>query len=127
VREYVSGLVTGLERTNGWTLVKRASEVSPDGMQRLLRLAGWDVDRVRDDVRDYVIEWLGDREGVLIADERGRLTAGVGNDVPVTAVYRPRSLWHSRVQLWVTGESPTSGRSPHADQRGPRTLQGRRY
>jgi SRSO17 transposase len=52
VREYVSGLVAGLERKNGWTLAEWAGEVSPDGMQRLLRRAGWDVDGVRDDVRD---------------------------------------------------------------------------
>ncbi len=44
VREYVSGLVTGLERKNGWTLAEWAGEVSPDGMQRLLRRADWDVE-----------------------------------------------------------------------------------
>ena len=71
VREYVSGLVAGLERKNGWTLAERAGEVSPDGMQRLLRRADWDVDGVRDDVRDYVVEHLGDRDGVLIADDTG--------------------------------------------------------
>ena len=43
VREYVSGLVAGLERKNGWTLAERAGEVAPDGMQRLLRRADWDV------------------------------------------------------------------------------------
>jgi SRSO17 transposase len=42
-------------------------------MQRLLRRADWDVDGVRDDVRDYVIGHLGDRDGVLIADETGFL------------------------------------------------------
>ena len=68
VREYVSGLVAGLERKNGWTLAERAGEAGPDGMQRLLRRADWDVDGVRDDVRDYVVEQLGDRDGVLIAD-----------------------------------------------------------
>src|SRR5690348_2334397 len=77
VREYVSGLVAGLERKNGWTLAERAGEVSPDGMQRLLRRAGWDVDGVRDDVRDYVIEHLGHPEGVLIADETGLLKKGI--------------------------------------------------
>ena len=41
VREYVSGLVAGLERKNGWTLAERAGEVGPDGMQRLLRRADW--------------------------------------------------------------------------------------
>ena len=51
VREYLCGLVAGLERKNGWTLAEHAGEVSPDGMQRLLRRADWDVDGVRDDVR----------------------------------------------------------------------------
>ena len=68
VREYLSGLVAGLERKNGWTLAERAGEAGPDGMQRLLRWADWDVDGVRDDLRDYVIEQLGEPDGVLIAD-----------------------------------------------------------
>jgi SRSO17 transposase len=69
-------LVAGLERKNGWTLAEHAGEVSPDGMQRLLRCADWDVDGVRDDVRDSVIEHLGDRDGVLIVDETGFLKKG---------------------------------------------------
>ncbi len=77
VREYVSELVAGLERKNGWTLAERAGEVGPDGMQRLLRRADWDVDCVRDDVRGYVVEQLGDRDGVLIADDTGFLKKGV--------------------------------------------------
>jgi len=76
VREYLSGLVAGLERKNGWTLAERAGEVSPDGMQRLLRRADWDIDGIRDDVRDYVAEHLGDRQGVLIVDETGFLKKG---------------------------------------------------
>ena len=76
VREYVSGLVTGLERKNGWTLAEWAGEVSPDGMQRLLRRADWDVDGVRDDVRAYVVEQLGEPDGVLIADDTGFLKKG---------------------------------------------------
>ena len=76
VREYVSGLVTGLERKNGWTLAEWAGEVSPDGMQRLLRRADWDVDGVRDDIRAYVVEQLGEPDGVLIADDTGFLKKG---------------------------------------------------
>src|ERR1700729_746276 len=66
VREYLAGLAAGLERKNGWTLAERAGEVSPDGMQGLLRHADWDTRELRDDVRDYVIENLGDRDGVLV-------------------------------------------------------------
>ena len=74
--EYVSGLVTGLERKNGWTLAEHAGAVCPDGIQRMLRKAEWDVDGVRDDVRAYVVEQLGDPEGVLICDETGFLKKG---------------------------------------------------
>ena len=76
MRDYVSGLVAGLERKNGWTLAEWAGEVSPDGMQRLLRWADWDVDGVRDDVRAYVVEQLGEPDGVLIADDTGFLKKG---------------------------------------------------
>src|SRR5215472_3198383 len=76
-REYMSGLVAGLERKNGWTLAEQAGEMSPDGMQRLLRWADWDIDGVRDDVRDYVIEHLGEPGGVLIVDDTGFLKKGV--------------------------------------------------
>ena len=76
-RRYVSGLVAGLERKNGWTLAEHAGEAGPDGMQRLLRRADWDVDGVRDDVRGYVVEHLGDAGGVLIADDTGFLKKGI--------------------------------------------------
>ena len=59
VREHVSGLVVGLEPKHGWTLAERTGEVSPDGIQRLLRCADQDAHGERDDVRDYVVEHLG--------------------------------------------------------------------
>ncbi|SIM47286.1 DDE superfamily endonuclease [Micromonospora cremea] len=73
MRQYLCGLAAGLQRKNGWTLAERAGEVSPDGMQRLLRWADWDVEAVRDDVRDYLVEHLGDPQGVLIVDDTGFL------------------------------------------------------
>ena len=54
--------MAGLERKNGWTLAERAGEVSPDGMQRLLRIADWDTREVRDDV-GLRHGNLGDRRG----------------------------------------------------------------
>ena len=57
-------------------LAEHAGEGVPDRMQRLLRRADWDVDGVRDDVRDYVIERVGDRDGVLIVDDTGFLKKG---------------------------------------------------
>ncbi len=59
---YLRGLLAPLERKNGWTLAELAGESSPDGMQRLLATADWNPDRVRDDLRAYVVEHLGDPE-----------------------------------------------------------------
>ena len=64
------------ERKNGWQLAEHAGEATPDGMQRLLATAGWDADAVRDDLRGYVVEHLGDPGGVLIVDETGFLKKG---------------------------------------------------
>jgi DDE superfamily endonuclease len=45
-------------------------------MQRLLATADWDPDRVRDDLRAYVVEHLGDPAAVLVVDETGFLKKG---------------------------------------------------
>src|SRR5664279_1216394 len=76
VLAYLRGLLAPLERKNGWTLAEQAGEASPDGMQRLLYGADWDADAVRDDLRAYVVEHLGDPEAVLVVDETGFLKKG---------------------------------------------------
>jgi SRSO17 transposase len=38
----------------------------------------WDADRLQDEVRDYVVESLGDADGVLIVDETGFVKKGEG-------------------------------------------------
>ena len=47
-------------------------------MQHLLARAVWDHDAVRDDIRDYVTERLGDPEAVLVIDQTGDLKKGTG-------------------------------------------------
>jgi hypothetical protein len=106
VREYLSGLVAGLERKNGWTLAEQAGEVCPDGMQRLLRRADWDVDGVRDDLRDYVVVHLGEPGGVLIVDESGFLKKGTrsaGRLVGVLLINWMRSMRFVADRLVVEG------------------------
>lgn len=68
---YLKGLLSPLKRKNGWQLAELAGEKSPDGMQRLLNNALWDADEVRDDLRKYVVEHLGDTKAVLVVDETG--------------------------------------------------------
>lgn len=74
---YVRGLCAGMDRRNGWTIAEHAGQVSPDGMQRLLRNADWDVDGVRDDLRELVLERLGDDQAVVVLDDTGFLKKGI--------------------------------------------------
>jgi SRSO17 transposase len=73
---YMQGLMSDVTRKNGWQLAEYVGEATPDGMQRLLSTAAWDVDGVRDDLRVYVVEELGTPEGVLVVDETGFLKKG---------------------------------------------------
>ena len=73
---FLRGLLSGAERKNGWQLAEQAGDRTPDGMQRLLNHARWDADLVRDDLRGYVVEQLGDPGGVLVIDETGFLKKG---------------------------------------------------
>src|SRR5829696_7354016 len=76
VGRYLSGLLAPVERRNGWQLAEAIGERTPDGVQRLLRTARWDAEAVRDDLRAYVVEHLGDAEAVLVVDETGFLKQG---------------------------------------------------
>jgi SRSO17 transposase len=79
VGAYVSGLLSGVERKNCWNLAEQAGHRGPEAMQRLLRTAHWDADRVRDDVREYVHDRLGHPDGVLIVDETGFVKKGTAS------------------------------------------------
>jgi SRSO17 transposase len=88
---YLRGLLSGTERKIGWTLAEASGDTGPQGMQRLLNHYQWDGDALRDDVRDAVVEHIGDPvRGVLILDETGFLkkgvrSAGVGRQYSGTA------------------------------------------
>jgi len=89
-RAFVLGLLATLPRKNCWTIAEHAGDATPDGMQHLLARARWDTDGVRDDLRGFVVEHLGDPDAVLVADETGDLkkgtaTAGVQRQYTGTA------------------------------------------
>lgn len=75
-RAYLQRVLAGADRRNGWQLAEAAGEATPYGMQRLIASATWDADVVRDDLRAYVVEHLGDPDGVLVIDETGFLKKG---------------------------------------------------
>src|SRR4051795_4784281 len=73
---YLRGLLAPLGRKNGWQLAEAAGDRRPDGMQDFLSRMRWDADAVRDDLRAYVVEHLGDPEAVPVLDEAGFVKKG---------------------------------------------------
>lgn len=71
------GLLADLPRKNCWTLAEHAGDGSPDGMQHLLSRASIDTEGLRDDLRGYVVDHLGDADAVLVSDETGDLKKGI--------------------------------------------------
>ncbi|MEH0543984.1 IS701 family transposase [Streptomyces sp. B21-105] len=67
--QFVEGLLAELPRKNGWTLSERAGHATADRMQWLLNGSVSDADLLRDTVRGYVVEHLGDADALLVIDD----------------------------------------------------------
>jgi SRSO17 transposase len=76
VKAYLRGLLSPIERKNGWQLAEEAGLPTPYAMQYLLNRAVWDSDEVRDHLQGYVRELIADSDGMLVIDETGFLKKG---------------------------------------------------
>ena len=126
-RLYLMGLLAPLERKNGWQLAEAAGDAAPDRMQRLLNNARWDARQVRDDLRGYLIERLGDAGGVLIVDDTGFIKKGIKS----TGVQRQYSGTAGRVEncqvgVFVAYASPAGRALIDAELYLPRSWTGDR-
>src|SRR6266540_6510531 len=106
--QYLKGLLSPVERKNGWQLAEQAGEGTPDGMQRLLATADWDAEQVRDDLRAYVVEHLGDPAAVLVVDETGFLKKG-SKSVGVQRQYSGTAgrIEHCQIGVFLAYAGPT--------------------
>ncbi len=73
---YLRGLISRIERKNGWQLAEELGERAPTNLQHFVARSRWSADEVRNDLRQYVIEHLGSKDGILIVDETGFLKKG---------------------------------------------------
>lgn len=73
---FLDGLLSGVERKTGWLMAEQAGLERPYRMQSLLGRSQWDAGALRDAVRAYAVEALGDADGVLVVDETGFLKKG---------------------------------------------------
>jgi len=106
-RAFVLGLMAGLPRKNCWTIAEHAGDDSPGGMQHLLSRASWDADGVRDDLRAYVIDHLGDPQAALVVDETGDVKKGTAT-VGVQRQYTGTAgrVENAQVAVYLTYAAP---------------------
>ncbi len=96
VGRYLRALLASVERKNGWQMAEELAEANAHGVQRLLAEADWDEQAVREDLRAYVVEHLGEAGGILVVDEtgflkKGKKSAGVARQYSGTAGRRENS------------------------------------
>jgi SRSO17 transposase len=103
---FLAGLLAELPRRNCWTIAEHAGDHDPRGMQRLLSQAVWDEDGVRDDLRNYVVEHLGEPGAVLVVDETGDVKKGTST-VGVQRQYTGTAgrIENSQVGVYLTYSS----------------------
>jgi SRSO17 transposase len=104
---YLMGLLSNVPRKNGCNLAAYAHESVPDGMHRLLTTAKWDVDGVRDELREYVVSRLGCANAVLAIGQtsfpkKGDHSAGVQRQYSETS----RRIENCQIGLFLCYISP---------------------
>jgi SRSO17 transposase len=73
---YLRGLLSPAERKNGWQLAESIGAETPYALQQFLFRGRFSADSLRDKLRSYVSENLGEEDGVLTVDETGFLKQG---------------------------------------------------
>lgn len=74
--KYMRGLMGPVARKNGWQIAEAIGDKTPDPTQRLLYKAKWDADKARDELQRFIVETLGDEDGIGVVDETGFLKKG---------------------------------------------------
>ena len=110
---YLRGLLAPVERKNGWQLAEAGGDRTPDGVQDFLSRMRWDAEAVRDDLRTYLVEHLGDPNAVLILDEtgfvkKGRHSVGVQRQYSGTA----GRIENGQIGVFLGGACPPAAQGP---------------
>ncbi len=73
---FLDGLLGEERHKTGWMRAEAAGDPGPWRQQAILGRGNWDVEALRDVVRDYALETLADPAAVLVVDETGFLKQG---------------------------------------------------
>jgi SRSO17 transposase len=75
-KSYMRGLLSPIERKNGWQLAEEIGEATPFSIQYFLDRAKWDADELCNKLQAYVCEKLRDENSVGVIDETGFIKKG---------------------------------------------------
>jgi SRSO17 transposase len=75
-RNYLRGLLSPIERKNGWQLAECLGAATPYALQQFLYRGRFSADGLRDELRSYVSEKLGQADGIFVMDDTGFLKQG---------------------------------------------------
>ena len=75
-QKYMRGLLSPIERKNGWQMAEAVGETTPYSIQQFLYRGKFSADNLRDELRVYVNSKIGEEDGVLVVDETGFLKQG---------------------------------------------------
>jgi len=75
-KKYIRGLLGTAERKNGWQMSEYLGEETPYALQQFLYRGRFDADKLRDELRTYVGDELGDEDGIIVMDDTGFLKKG---------------------------------------------------
>jgi SRSO17 transposase len=81
---FLESLLGNEPRKTGWMRAEAAGDKGPWRQQAILGRGRWDAHKLRDLVRNYVMESFGEEEGILAIDEtgflkKGKASCGVGS------------------------------------------------
>jgi SRSO17 transposase len=112
LRAYLRGLLSPIERKNGWQLAEALGYRTPHGVQHLLGRAEWSAEAVRDDLLGYVRDHLADPQGILVIDETGFLKKGT-KSVGVARQYSGAAgrVENCQIGVFAAYLSPTHGQA----------------
>lgn len=74
--DYLQALMSSVERKNGWQMAEQIGHKAPYQFQHLLGRAQWEADEVTQEIQQYLVESLGQADGILAVDETGFIKQG---------------------------------------------------
>src|SRR5664279_2232611 len=102
--QYLRGLLAPIQRKNGWTIAEYVGESEPKALQRFLNLSPWDVERLLELNRDYLLEHFASPSPIRpVSLRRASNRSGCNGNIP---------------GRWA---GSTIARSPHSWPTSPRT------